>query len=1670
MYRKASSRRLIAIATGLVAATLLPQAVSVPADAAPRRPAAVRQLTMAEAVRMEQTAAQQRDQRLLAAGPIDDFELNRMLIQDLADYDEDPEVRAAAAKVLLTDDADEFTAFLDNALPIYRAAADERKKLAAAANRALVTQWSKTGGPIVRERATAVLATNNDTKIADFVAIGKAAAEAADKQAELNAAEQAKLIKARVVQIVASGGYEVRSAGEIALDSEDPAAIAEFYNTGYREAAARDAAAQSQIEAALAARTKAVKDLIDLASRATTAAKARTTIIESSVSATKSLTVAANSLLLTNKYAKQGDAIYAADLPIRKAGGQTHTADLTRLSTDACLEAVVTARNADQVAAHAGVADTAARTLVQTGLSNGVAWADVIAAQGDAAVAARLAADTACSATKATEAAAKALDADRNATVERNNAIKYRQAAERNQAAATKLADQAEKLAAAAQAAEADARAERLRAEKDARDAWAKAEEAEAHYRRAVEQRNIARQQMSIAVVQQTIALSAAQTAVAQQDVARTKALAAQKAGDDLNASAKRFEGLTNDARAKAAEANRHINARNTKELNRAAHQADAIAKAGTAEGDYAAEQVRIIDAQLPGLRAAESTSRAAANTAAAAADTAAVAAQRAAAAAAAARAEAEAAAAAAAGAKREAQSAAAAANRAIADAQKANEYARQAVNTARAAVNQATAAKANAELTKSAADTAVHEAGVASFQSRIAGRNAINARLSAMALAEPAASAIDVASHYAETDNDAAMAIDIAHSALLIGAEQSAAAQEHATDAEAAAAHAATMAAQAEFQVKPAFEAAKKAAQEAERAIKAAKVAIDAAVRAATEAKGAVAAAQDAGAAARKAAAWSAGADRMATEAGHDAAIARQAANSARSHANIADKAADNIATITKKVTVAAGAAKKFADAMKLVAQKMTTLASELDGAVDKVAELRDAEKQARQTSWMETWRGNAGKFVDGQFDDPRVREYLKSINEGAVESVGGIWLTGLCAFGPGGNSPGNTPDSEEACDMLKSGMKDLIENPGSLIHLQEWQNGEYSKFLGLWTYDVGTLVIPKVSKLASGISKIDTAIPDGVKKLLNGDLVAGIKKFGPESMDLALKDLGAVDVAKLLDVDVDVPNKLTFSVPEIKAIKSVIDGVGFPVLETALRGLDELTTSLTDLLEGLLKACTKGRSFTPDTPVLMADGSTKEIESVRLGDEVLATDPITGFTSARPVTALHRNFDERFADVTVTEADGSRAVVRTTYDHPFWNVTDRRWEDAADLDAGDALLAHDGSATVSGVREHAGARYMHDLTVADLHTYYVLADRTPVLVHNTNECLNDPDVPLYTDKDLLPAGPNATANKYQHPLRVTRPGDGDGRMHFIGDRVGTWRDSTGQLHDTATGRRITEENIPSVRKIDHKGEPHSDPVETWTPTEIGPSTVAHYRGSRDAIVQRRADIWKILDPISAKLQTRGVIVNQHALSTNGFKQLVAEAEAFPLSTDELLKLKSLGPEYHELSTQLKNTSEFLGTAGGDFVSSNRYPNAKRVTGGDYARGTNGNVDRILIDETAAGGKGALIFMEEKGAGGQLTDRQVPNPDPTGSALGVMQMSTEYLRFMIEKDNKLGPVLAKDPVLRQKFQNILSGTGSEQLIYVLVQTSETGVVKMTRYIVDDRRLDRGNLKIAGTP
>ncbi|NJP49210.1 hypothetical protein HCJ93_03745 [Streptomyces sp. SBST2-5] len=157
----------------------------------------------------------------------------------------------------------------------------------------------------------------------------------------------------------------------------------------------------------------------------------------------------------------------------------------------------------------------------------------------------------------------------------------------------------------------------------------------------------------------------------------------------------------------------------------------------------------------------------------------------------------------------------------------------------------------------------------------------------------------------------------------------------------------------------------------------------------------------------------------------------------------------------------------------------------------------------------------------------------------------------------------------------------------------------------------------------------------------------------------------------------------------------------------------------------------CPAPNSFTGDTPVLMADGTRKPIKDVAVGETVIATDPETGESGPRKVTALIKGTGEKqLVDITVDTGGsdgGSKASTITATDgHPFWVPELHRWVEAGDLKAGQWLQTSAGTwVQITAIRHHIRSTAVYNLTVDGLHTYYVLAGQTPVLVHNSGGCI---------------------------------------------------------------------------------------------------------------------------------------------------------------------------------------------------------------------------------------------------------------------------------------------------------------------------------------------------------
>jgi Pretoxin HINT domain len=168
----------------------------------------------------------------------------------------------------------------------------------------------------------------------------------------------------------------------------------------------------------------------------------------------------------------------------------------------------------------------------------------------------------------------------------------------------------------------------------------------------------------------------------------------------------------------------------------------------------------------------------------------------------------------------------------------------------------------------------------------------------------------------------------------------------------------------------------------------------------------------------------------------------------------------------------------------------------------------------------------------------------------------------------------------------------------------------------------------------------------------------------------------------------------------------------------ENAIIQNEAQVAELARLAEWLRNPTCEANSFDAGTRVLLADGSTRPIEQIRAGDTVLAGNTTTGSTRPERVTDT---ITGRGAKSLVNVAVGGGAVTATA-NHPFWAPALHEWTSAAGLTRGGWLQTSVGTKVQisAATRPRTVQRTVYNLTVAKLHTFYVMAGKTAILVHN--------------------------------------------------------------------------------------------------------------------------------------------------------------------------------------------------------------------------------------------------------------------------------------------------------------------------------------------------------------
>jgi len=197
------------------------------------------------------------------------------------------------------------------------------------------------------------------------------------------------------------------------------------------------------------------------------------------------------------------------------------------------------------------------------------------------------------------------------------------------------------------------------------------------------------------------------------------------------------------------------------------------------------------------------------------------------------------------------------------------------------------------------------------------------------------------------------------------------------------------------------------------------------------------------------------------------------------------------------------------------------------------------------------------------------------------------------------------------------------------------------------------------------------------------------------------------------------------------IQTGKDVLDGD----LKAAAAGLLQTGCGVAKVCRGLEKFITKvlgpvgkklldsikragcAMCFVAGTMVV-TDVGARPIETLRIGDTVLARDENTGQTAYKPITEIYVNDQGSVWELKVAFGNGATNVHEVTGNHPYW-VDGQGWVAVENLTVGSYLTTETGmTAALVSKRDTGHVERTYNLEVADFHTYFVGEQR--VLVHN--------------------------------------------------------------------------------------------------------------------------------------------------------------------------------------------------------------------------------------------------------------------------------------------------------------------------------------------------------------
>jgi hypothetical protein len=315
-----------------------------------------------------------------------------------------------------------------------------------------------------------------------------------------------------------------------------------------------------------------------------------------------------------------------------------------------------------------------------------------------------------------------------------------------------------------------------------------------------------------------------------------------------------------------------------------------------------------------------------------------------------------------------------------------------------------------------------------------------------------------------------------------------------------------------------------------------------------------------------------------------------------------------------------------------------------------------------------------------------------------------------------------------------------------------------------------------------------------DGVKS--NGEIRVDLFNFFVTDPVMSIVELGEASFSGQMREDFQtepLQASARYGLPTLGLVASLMGfgGVagaadeGLGLVDDAVRAFDDDAARLAD---DMLPSypCGIGHSFSADTLVATSDGL-KPISELEIGDEVLAYDESTREIDYYSIQATWMHIDPIIVYLTI---DGE--VIETTPTHPFY--TEESWREAGDLELGTRVRSATGRyGTVQGIQFVLQPQPMYDLTVAEVHTFFVSEDQW--LVHNCG------------GNNLLRPGPYAPDASEAIPATGTRPTTSQQvQINALGEQYGC-HTCGASTPGTSTGNWIGDHQ--PVQALNTNGEP---------------------------------------------------------------------------------------------------------------------------------------------------------------------------------------------------------------------------------------------------------------------